>query len=76
MANEEDHHIPPVRADQVMQIMAVVVCGTISTLANEDIEAGQALFAVFVQQLSSFSKEPKTIANLLRILAEELEHGK
>ena len=74
---EGDHQIPAVRADQAMHILAVSVCHTINAFAAsdkaDDLKAGQCLFSIFVHQLASFSKEPQTMANLLRIVADEME---
>ena len=69
----EDHHIPEVRADQAMCVMAMAVGSFISAQAVDDIKKGQVLFALFVRQLASFSREPAVIASLLRICADELE---
>jgi len=69
----EDHVIPAIRADQAMQVLAMAVCIFINEQAQGDIKRGQVQFAIFVRQLSSFSKEPATIAKLLRICADELD---
>lgn len=69
----DDHHIPGVRADQTMNVLATSVCLMINSFATEDKKAGQALFAMFVHQLSSFSDEPATMAGLLRCVADEMD---
>lgn len=80
-AENGDHHIPDVRADQAMRLAAIMVCNLISScVPDSDAEddkkkAAQALFAIFVYQLASFSKDKKTIAALLRITADEIERS-
>lgn len=69
-----DHIIPALRADQTMSALAVSVCLTISSFCEDgDLKKGQILFALFVHQLASFSKEPEMMAKLLRIVADEMD---
>lgn len=70
---DEDYQIEPISNGQTIRILAVVVCNTINGCCNNDTKIAQSLFALFVHQLSSFSKEPKVIANLLRSVADEME---
>lgn len=76
---EGDIDIPPVSAGQAMSVLAVAVCNTINSFAQpEDSEEekttrAQVLFSIFVHQLSGFSKNPKTIARLLRAVADEMD---
>ena len=76
---EGDIDIPPVTAGQAMSVLAVAVCNSINAFSNPDdspeekTKRAQVLFSVFVHQLAGFSKDPHTIAHLLRLIADEMD---
>ena len=68
-----EYTIPGIRTDQAMLVVAAMVCSFINDQVRGDIKKGQVLFLLVVRQLASFSKEPATIATLLRVIADELD---
>lgn len=68
-----DHHIPPLRSDQMIVAMATASCLMINHCSHGELKAAQALFATFVFQLAAFSEHPSTMAALLRITADEMD---
>lgn len=80
VATDKDHQIPPVRSDQMMTVAAAMVCHTINAQASafegtaeDKMKCGQSLFAIFVHQLAAYTREPRVIARLLRVVADEMD---
>ena len=74
-----DIQIEPVSNGQSLWVMAIAVsCFINNQVENisdpeEKTKLAQSFFAIFVFYLASFSKDKPTIANLLRITADDLE---